>query len=213
MIHAYNKNLLSDAQSNLGFAFDYAVNHIGLEIDDFNDFFIASKIAAAFGNGSPKFICGISGTELALEIFSRINLIHPMSPYEQFERSQEYWTGWILAYYQWFKGISFENIRAIALASEIREMYNPLHEAPEEKFIDVMDNILVSKKKTTNLQRFRKQANLSQKQLAELSNINLRTLQEYETGRKDINKASGETINTLAKVLCCNFYDVMELHL
>jgi len=41
--------------------------------------------------------------------------------------------------------------------------------------------------------------------------VNLRTLQQYETGAKEINKAAGETINTLARVLKCNFYDVMEL--
>ncbi|MCQ2592027.1 MAG: helix-turn-helix domain-containing protein [Treponema sp.] len=212
MIHAYNKNLLSDAQTNLGFAFDYAVNCVGLKIDDFNDFFITSRVAAAFGDGSPKFVCGLSGTELALEIFDRLNLIYSITPYEQFDRTKEYWTGWILAYYQWFKGISFENIRDIVPASIICEMYNPLHEAAEEKFVEVMDNIIKSKNRVTNLQRLRKQAGLTQKRLAELSGVNLRTLQEYEIGAKDINKASGETINTLAKVLCCNFYDVMEMY-
>ncbi len=40
---------------------------------------------------------------------------------------------------------------------------------------------------------------------------NMRTLQQYEIGSKDINKASGKTINSLALALHCNFYDVMEL--
>ena len=48
-------------------------------------------------------------------------------------------------------------------------------------------------------------------ELSELSGGNLRTLQQYEIGSKDINKASGQTINSLALVLHCNFYDVMEL--
>ena len=50
-----------------------------------------------------------------------------------------------------------------------------------------------------------------QKELSELSGINLRTLQQYEIRLKDINKASGDSINALAKALCCNFYDVMEI--
>lgn len=34
---------------------------------------------------------------------------------------------------------------------------------------------------------------------------------QYEVRAKDINMASGQTINALARALCCNFYDVMEL--
>lgn len=211
MTHAYNKLLLSDAQSNLGFAFDYAANKAGLTLNEFNDFFIASKIAAAFADGSPKYISGMSGTELALEVFLKINYSHEYKKYEKINRSKEYWTGWILAYYQWYTGKSFEAIRNIVTASDICRMYNPLHEAPEEKFIDVMNGLIRSKKQTTNLQQLRKQAGFTQKQLAEFSGVNLRTLQEYEIGSKDINRASGETINSLAKILCCNFYDVMEL--
>jgi len=211
MIHAYSKDLLWSAQENLGFAFDYAVNHAGLNINSFDDFFIASKVAAAFESGSPKYISGLSGTELALEVFERLNFKHTHTPYEQFSRTPEYWTGWILAFYQWYSGYSFDTLRSIITAEGICQMYNPLHEAPEEKFIDVMDSVISRKKSSTNLQRLRKQSGLTQKQLAEYSGVNLRTLQEYETGRKNINLASGESINALAKVLCCNFYDVMEL--
>ncbi|MBQ1628436.1 MAG: helix-turn-helix transcriptional regulator, partial [Treponema sp.] len=38
-------------------------------------------------------------------------------------------------------------------------------------------------------------AGLTQKELSELSGVNLRTLQQYETGAKDINMASGKSIN------------------
>ncbi|MEE3312689.1 MAG: hypothetical protein VZR56_00880 [Treponema sp.] len=46
-----------------------------------------------------------------------------------------------------------------------------------------------------------------------MSGVNLRTLQQYEIGAKDINRASGSAINSLAQVLRCNFYDIMELNL
>ena len=65
----------------------------------------------------------------------------------------------------------------------------------------------------TNLHRLRKAAGLTQKELSELSGVNLRTLQQYEIGLKDINHASGAAINALALALRCNFYDVMELDL
>lgn len=92
-------------------------------------------------------------------------------------------------------------------------MYHPLHEAPEEKFAQIMDDIIREKNRErgTNLQKLRKLAELTQKELAELSGVNLRTLQQYETGAKDINMASGKTINDLALALHCNFYDIMQL--
>ena len=92
-------------------------------------------------------------------------------------------------------------------------MYTLLHEAPAEKFTQVMNQIIRDKTTEigTNLQRLRKAACLTQKELSEKSGVNLRTLQQYETGANDINMASGKTINALAMALNCNFYDVMEM--
>lgn len=217
MIHAYGKTFLPDVQRNLGFASDFAVNGCGVKPDSFYDFFIVSKVAEGIENGSPVFVCGCSGTELALSIFDRVGFDYGKSRFNDnsilFTRSAEYWAGWILAYYQWNTGKSFARIRDYVSFSQIVQMYNPLHEASEEKFLDVMDSII--KQKTvvegTNLQQLRKAAGLTQSRLAELSGVNLRTLQQYEIGAKDINKASGAAINALACVLNCNFYDIMEL--
>ena len=62
-------------------------------------------------------------------------------------------------------------------------------------------------------QCLKKAAGLTQKELSQLAGVNLRTLQQYEIRSKDINRASGQTINSLSQVLHCNFYDVMELDL
>ncbi len=219
MIHAYNKYFLSDVQNNLGFACHFAVNDCGLGADNFYDFFLASKVAAGIEEGSPLFVCGCSGTELALTIFERIGFEPKVTSNNDdsilFSRSKEYWAGWILAYYQWNTGLSFSKIRDNIKFSQIVQMYHPLHEAPEEKFLEVMNDIVArnSAEKGTNLHRLRKAAGLTQKELSELSGVNLRTLQQYEIGAKDINKASGQAINALALALRCNFYDVMELDL
>ena len=133
----------------------------------------------------------------------------------RFDRSPEYWAGWILAYYQWSSGISFSKIRDYIAFHDVISMYYPLHEAPKEKFYDVMNDLILKKnqERGTNLHRLRKAAGLTQKELSELSGVNLRTLQQYEIGSKDINRASGAAINALALALHCNFYDVMELDL
>lgn len=217
MIHAYDKIFLPDVQQNLGYACHFAINSCDVESDYFFDFFITSKIAKEIETGSPKFLCGCSGTELALSVFTRVGYSPKRIQYDDevimANRSQEYWAGWILAYFQWYSGIGFSKIRDNISLSQIVQMYHPLHEAPEEKFVEVMNQIIRKNNSNhgTNLHRLRKAAGLTQKQLAEFSGVNLRTLQQYEIGAKDINMASGKAINALALALHCNFYDVMEL--
>ena len=62
-----------------------------------------------------------------------------------------------------------------------------------------------------NLKDFRTIANLSQSQLAKLSDTSVRMIQKYETGEKDINKAQAITVYKLSKVLDCNMEDLLEL--
>ena len=41
--------------------------------------------------------------------------------------------------------------------------------------------------------------------------IAIKTIQQYEQGRKDINKAQAEYVIKLAQVLCCNPVDLLEI--
>ena len=54
----------------------------------------------------------------------------------------------------------------------------------------------------TKLQELRKNIGYSQRELAEKSGVNLRTLQQYELKAKDINKAA-TTLLALSKTLGC----------
>ena len=60
------------------------------------------------------------------------------------------------------------------------------------------------------LQRIRKQAGLSQSQLAELSEVSLRMIQKYETGERNINNASAVTVYKLAQTLKVNVEDLLN---
>lgn len=62
-----------------------------------------------------------------------------------------------------------------------------------------------------NLKRIRKESGLSQSQLSEISGVNLRTLQDYEQGHKDINKASAIAVYNIAQALKCRVEDLLEL--
>lgn len=211
MIHAYAEEYLSDAMNNLGEAFDYAVNACHIEMQTFMDLFVASGFADAFGNGSPKIVAGLSGTELVMEILTKAGLEREFpAPQEKYEYNAEYWCGWILAYYQWQTGRSFKDIKDLVSMKEILKLYPTLHEASEEKFVDTLNSIIKRKTITTRLQARRKQCGLSQKKLSEESGVNLRTLQQYEVGAKDINKASVTNLLALAKILSCNVEDLLE---
>lgn len=50
----------------------------------------------------------------------------------------------------------------------------------------------------------------TQAELARRSNVSLRSIQMYEQRNKDINKASAETVLSLAKVLGCTMEDLLE---
>jgi transcriptional regulator with XRE-family HTH domain len=64
----------------------------------------------------------------------------------------------------------------------------------------------------SKLQDIRKANNLSQSKLAEKSGVNLRMVQNYELGFKDINKAQAITLYKLAQALDCTIEDLLELN-
>lgn len=63
----------------------------------------------------------------------------------------------------------------------------------------------------SKLQDARKTAGLSQSKLAETSGVNVRMIQHYEQGVKDINQAAGITLYQLAKSLNVNIEDLLEI--
>lgn len=63
----------------------------------------------------------------------------------------------------------------------------------------------------TNLQAKRKEAGYTQHELACRSGISIRTLQYYEQGVLDINKASAATVCRLALALDCEMISLLDL--
>ena len=61
-----------------------------------------------------------------------------------------------------------------------------------------------------NLKQKRKDANMTQAELAKESGVNIRMIQHYEQGFKDINKAEALTVLKLADALGCEVRDILE---
>ena len=143
MIRAYNEAYLDDAMNNLGDMLDFAVYDCGYEPEDYWECFIVSGIAGAFEKGNPKYVSGLSGPELASEVLHRTFGSRPSAGASDcIGKSPEYWAGWILAYYQWYTALPFNDIidRGLTISHTLA-LYPTLHEADLSKFISIANKI------------------------------------------------------------------------
>lgn len=203
MTNAYDKSYLPRAQKTLGRMLDFACHGLSYSAKDFWTRFLQSGVAAAFGNGESRLIAGMSGIELAYEVLDRCGKKYkrPADPLCSDEKSPEYWAAWALAQYQWLRGLTFSEIDSFAPIDDIIEMYSPYHEMDISQFDDELDRLYRKAHPESNLKRLRTQVNLSQSELADFANISIRTIQELEQGRKDINKAQIDTLLPIATAL------------
>jgi len=219
-MRAYSESYLSDAMSNLGGMLDFAVHGLGYGAEGFFDLFLASGLADEFGRGNPKYVAGMSGAELALEVLRAATDAHPWAePETQLEaaaavpldRSEEYWAGWMIAWYQWYSGTGFRKLKRLGLTTErVLALYHPLHEADVTKFADVAQEITRAFDGETALAQIRKAHGLSQRQLADRSGVALRAIQLYEQRQNDLAKAQAGTLAALGAALAVSIEDLLD---
>ena len=208
---AYDEVYLDCAKRVLGRMLDFAVHDLNYSIDEFFELFIKSGIATRFEHGDFTILAGKSGIEVAYEVLEKVQIeIERVTPRFTVNRSEEYWTGWALAHYQWETALSFEEIEKFIPIHYVKALYSPYHEMDIRHFIEKMNDLYREAKPDTNLKRKRKQVGLSQSELAELSGIPVRTIQQYEQRQKHINKAQVEYLFKLSNALGCDIECLME---
>lgn len=211
MTHAYREIYLSNAQSALGDAFDYAVNTCDMNGNDFVNLFIVSSVSKRMENGEPACLAGKSGIEIAREVVLETKGQElQRAPQEHFGHSKEYWIGWAVAYYQWASGRTYSEIFRVNTFEDLQKMYDTLHEADVTKFADIVNIRMKEYYFETNLKRIRTIYGFTQAELAERAGVTLRSIQMYEQRNKNINKASVDTVYKLAKTLGCTIEDLIE---
>ena len=211
MIHAYDKVYLDKARTALGRMLDFAVYDLKYDIAEFFDLFIKSGVAERFETGDFTIISGMSGVEIAYKVLEQSGVERErIKPNYTASRSEEFWTGWALAYYQWETSMSFAEIVQYVPIKDILALYQPYHEMDIRQFVDKVTAMYKAAKPETNLKLLRQKAGWSQRELADLSNIPVRTIQQYEQRQKNINKAQAEYLVMLAKVLYCEVGDLLE---
>lgn len=212
MIHAYDRDYLYHAQNNLGHMVDFAVNTCDFDINDFFYMFLASNVCRQFEDGNPAYIVGKTGCELARLVISEIKEQEiEEKDIMYIDRSPEYWLGWSLAHYVWEKNCRFNYIFRAVSPENLMGMYDTLHEADISKFVIHVNTLLKEYYNHSMLARLRAYANLSQSMLAEKSGVNVRIIQSYEQGIRDINKAQFSTVAKLAEALGCNPMELLEV--
>ena len=211
MICAYDKAYLDKARTVLGRMLDFAVHDLKYDIEEFFGMFIASGLAARFESGDFRLIVGMSGVELAYRVLDETGIEHGrVKPVYTVERSEAYWAGWALAYYQWHTAMTFDEIVGCVSIKEILALYSPYHEMDIRQFVDKLNELCIRSNAETRLKSMRNKAGISQRQLAEFSGVPVRTIQQYEQRQKNINKAQAEYLVMLSKALCCEVNELME---
>lgn len=207
----YSESQLHRFMEKMGDAFDYAINDCKIDGVEFVKMFVASSVCRKIENGEASYISGKSGIEIAIEcIYETTGKELAVEPSEKFSRSAQYWCGWAVCYYQWFSSRKYADIFKAVAYEDILGLYQTLHEVSVEKIASVIDEKVRAAYPETNLKRIRTVYGCSQRKLAEMSGVSLRSIQMYEQRNKDINKAQSESLHRLAKALGCTMEDLLE---
>lgn len=194
----------------LGEAFDCAANRADMPLQEFLELFVSTGVADAFGSGSPRYVAGASGIELFLDVCYCVSVDADSSLLDDVSTSEtlEYWCGWIVAYWQWVSGRPFCAIARVINMDDVLACCDPLHEASEEKFVEVMEGR--ARELDAPLKTTRELRDLSQGALAEASEVSLRAIYQYGQRCKNINHTRGVSLHALARALGCHIEDLFE---
>ena len=80
----------------------YVVYDLGMEYNPYCRLFVQSGVADQFGRGNPRFVVGMSGTELADEVLRRVTG-HGCDPEPEpyADRTDAWWTGYTNSVFCW----------------------------------------------------------------------------------------------------------------
>lgn len=198
---AYDEVYLDGAMIRLGDMLEYACLDCGYDPDSFWKMFIHSGVSRKFGIGDFSIVAGKSGPEIArLVLFSEDHRTTFPEPSWREDRSEFYWCGWVLAYYQWYTSQSFEKIWNDISIRTLQKCYITLHEADISKTVEIMKSLQKSTVKQP-LATLRIIRGFTQKELAERANMSISQLQRLEYGDRKTENLTLKTALALANAL------------
>ncbi len=87
---------------------------------------------------------------------------------------------------------------------DIVRLYSPYHEMSIQAFHEELDRRYRIRHPETRLKELRKAAGLTRDELAALSQVSARLIEQYEQRRRDINAARADAFLCLAQALNCS---------
>ena len=144
--YSYPGVYLSDAMDNLAEMFEYATIDCKLSVDKAFDIFLDSGVGEAYGEGDYYYISGMQGHEVfkraCVKLFGIDYEDMPMVTKKPYP-SEAYWFGMELAYYQFYRNVTFKDIKETGVPMEdLKDMYYPYHEASFERAAIAFDEVL-----------------------------------------------------------------------
>ncbi|WP_317396521.1 hypothetical protein [Faecalicoccus pleomorphus] len=148
-VHNYYLEHKSD---QLGIFFDALLNVYGFTPQEAQDLFLDSKYPDLIDDNDATVILGLSGLNLYNKIqWSDTHRDIDYDLYDKsryFYKSEEYWAGWILAYYQDHTQRTFQEIFQHLPLETIIGYYYPYHEADVSKSYSIFDAYFQDEKTT-----------------------------------------------------------------
>lgn len=205
---AYDEMYLSFFMNSMGLMLDYACVDNDYNPDTFFRMFIDSGIARLVEIGDVSIISGKSGIEIANMVFEYYGLDDALfTPTIKHNKTEIYWCGYVLAYYQWYSSKRFIEIWEHLSLLELKDLYYPYHEADISKIVEIIDK-KINKIDKKPLQELRLAKGLTQKELAKRANMDISQIQRLEYGERKTENLSLKTAINLAFALGV---DVKEL--
>ena len=222
---AYNSNYLSNVQSNIGAMLDCGINTLEFDVIEFYNMFLASDMSDKLNRGDAYTVCTLGGVELAEYVvcyaMNNSNYIHVKKATDPAFNShlnnaivnvdsKEYWAGKVVAEYAWEKNISFSQLDKCIPIENVLSLYDGFKDVDSLMINIRLDEMIREKSNVAKLKVRRELMGLSQSELARISQVPLRTLQQYEQKRKNINNAKAIYLVNLSSALRCDVRDLME---
>ena len=199
-----------DIRERLGTFFDVAVNQCGLRGQDAVDALVVSGLAGQLERQNPGFAVGRSGSELLQWALDACGYGIRVPNSSRAPVSDDYWTGYMVALLQLRSGWTYAQVFERMSYADVREMHSWCQDLPEDEVVENMRAALQERPRVSALRRARKAAGLTQTQLAQVAGVSMRSVQQYEEGLKDINKAAAGTVYRFSLVLGCTMEDLLE---
>ncbi len=93
---------------------------------------------------------------------------------------------------------------------DLERIYAEQGESDWKATSDAIELVRCISTRSTRLKRLRVARGLTQAELSRMSDVSLRSIQQYEQRKKDINKAQAFSVYRLARVLGCQTEELLE---